>query len=204
MMSEVLTNIKINKKDFLTKNHYKTKLPKQQIIIANSLRMKDNHLVRLKYKDFGKSKKWSTFTIRRNGEVLQHFSDKNHSDFIGIKEVDIKSITITLENMGWLRKIDDVYYNWINEICDKKDVGRKNYMGYEYWHKYTEKQIDSLVELCDYLSEKHNILKSVIDFHHYHKDIKKYKGIVFKSNHIENSTDSNPLLDIKTIKNRLI
>lgn len=186
----------IDKKTYKTKNHYKIKNAKRQIIIGNSLRKNDNHLIRLKNKDLGESKKYPTFTIKRNGKIYQHFNHNNHSDFIGIKEVDTKSITIVLENMGWLRKIDGVYYNWINEICDEDHVGEKKWMGYTFWHKYTKEQIDSLNKLCDFLCEKHNILKSFIDFHHHHKNIKKYRGVVLKSNHIENSTDTNPFLKL--------
>ena len=204
LINPTLVEDQIDKKTYITKNHYKTKIAKTQIIIANSLRFGDNHIIRIKNKDFGKSKKWPTFSIKRSGEIMRHFNDNYHGDFMGIKEVDIKSITIVLENMGWLRKIDDIYYNWINERCDKKYVGIKKWMGYTYWEKYTTEQIDSLILLCNYLCEKHNIVKSAIDFHHHHKDIKKYKGVVLKSNHIENSTDSNPLLSLNKIKDGLL
>lgn len=195
--------MKINKKIYKTKNHYKTKNPKQQIIISNSLRFGHNHIIRLKNREFGKSKTWPTFSISRDGEIFQHFSDDYHSDFIGIKEVDIKSINIVLENMGWLRKMDNVYYNWLNEVCDKSLVKKKKWMGYEYWEDYTTEQMFSLIELCKFLQEKHNILSSVIEFHHYHRGIKKYRGVVLKSNHIENSTDSNPLLNLEKLKKHI-
>lgn len=193
----------IDNKSYITKNHYKTKIAKTQIIVANSLRSEGNHLIRLKNKKNGESKDWPTFTIKRNGSILKHFNDNYHSDFMGIKEVDIKSITIVLENMGWLRKIDDIYYSWLNEICDKKNVANKKWMGYIYWEKHTKEQINSLILLCNFLCEKHNIVKSVIEFHHYHKDIKKYKGIVLRSNHIEDSTDSNPTLSLDVLKEGL-
>jgi hypothetical protein len=203
LISSSLVEKLIDKNTYATKNYYKTKIAKTQIIVANSLRFENNHIIRLKHKEFGRSKEYPTFSIKRDGKIIRHFNDAHHSDFMKIKEVDIKSISVVLENMGWLRKIEDVYYSWMNEECDEDLVGIKKWMGYTYWEKYTEKQIDSLVGLCNYLCEKHNILKSVIDFHHYHKDIKKYKGIVLKSNHIENSTDSNPLLPLKEIRERL-
>lgn len=190
----------IDKKTFKTQNHYKTKNVKTQIIIANSLRKNSNHLIRLKNRDFGMSKTWPTFTVTREGVIFQHFNEKYHSDFIGIKSVDIHGITIVLENMGWLRKIDDVYYSWVNEICDKEHVINKKTLGYEYWEKYSEKQMKSLSMLCDYLCDKNNIIKSVIDFHYYHADIKKYKGIVLRSNHIKDSTETNPILNLDKIK----
>ncbi len=195
---------KFNEKIYPTKNHHKTKTQKTQIVIANSLRLNDNHIIRLKNKDFGKSKMWPAFTINRGGDIFKHFNEAYYSDFIGNKEVDKIAITIVLENMGWLRKINNHFYNWINEICDEKTIGVKKWMGYTYWQKYTTKQMNSLNYLCHILCEKHNIIKSVIEFHHFHKDMKKYRGVVLKSNHIESSTDSNPLLDLDRMRNKLI
>lgn len=193
----------IDKKTYKTKNFYKVKIAKTQIIITNTLRKDDNHIMRLLYKDFGKSKEWPMFTIKKSGKIIQHFSDIYHSNFMGIKEVDIKSISIVLENMGWLRKIDEYYYNWINESCDEKYVVKKKWLGYEYWDSYTDEQMDSLCNLCSMLCEKHNIVKSVIDFHHYHKDIKKYRGIVLKSNYFDNCSETNPVFKLEKLKNGL-
>ncbi len=35
-----------------------------------------------------------------------------------------------------------------------------------------------------------------MDFHYYHKDTVKFRGIVFRSNYIQDSSDVNPLFDI--------
>lgn len=190
------TKIKFNN-NFRTENYHKGKKKKQQIIIGNSLRFDDNHIYRLKNKDFGKSYKWPTFTIKRNGLIYQHFNDSYYSDFIGKKDVDSISISILLENMGWLRRVDGVFYNWINEpIEHENEVGKKKWQGYDYWQKYPIEQIDQLKNLLLFLCDKHEIHKSVIGFHHYHKAIKNYEGVVLRSNHIDKSTDSNPFLDL--------
>lgn len=191
--------MEIDKKTYKIKpeNYYKTRLSKNQIVLGISLRKDHNHITRLQHKDYGKSKKWNTFTVSRDGEVFQHYNEKHHTDFIGIKEVDKKCISIVLENMGCLFKIpSENYVNWLNEPCDKKIVLKKNWLGYEYWENFTNKQIENTIELCRYLCETYNIPEKIIDFHYFHKDIGKFRGIVFRSNHIESSGDMTPLFDI--------
>lgn len=179
-------------------NRYKTQSIKTQIVLASSLRKENYHITRLQHKDFGKTKKWNTYTIDRNGNIFQHYDDKYHSDFLGIKEVDKQSISIVMENMGCLFQTSKgKYINWINEVCDEKDMTEKSWLGYNYWEKYTDKQINSVSKLCKLLCDKYNIPKICIDFHHYHKDTLKFKGIVFRSNYIEDSNDINPLFDIE-------
>lgn len=191
--------LEIDKKTYWTKpdNHYKTRLSKTQIVLGVSLRKDHNHIIRLQNKDYKKSKKWNTFTVSREGVIYQHFSDNNHSDFLGIKDIDRKSISVVLENMGCLYKLpNNKYVNWLNEECPKDSIFKKNWLGYSHWEKFTDIQIEKTVELLLYLNEKHNIPATIIDFHHYHKDMGKFRGIVFRSNHIENSSDITPAFDI--------
>jgi len=185
-------------------NRYKTQTVKTQIVLATSLRKNSYHITRLLHKEYGKTRKWNTYTISRNGIIFQHYDDKFHTDFLGIKEGDKQSISIVLENMGCLFKTPTGgYINWLNEICDEENVIIKNWLGYSYWEKFNDEQINSLVSLCTNLCKKHNIPKECIDFHHYHKDIVKFKGIVFRSNYIEESSDINPLFDIKKFNEML-
>lgn len=178
-------------------NYYNRVYNKTQIIIASSLRKDSNYLVRLKHKDFGKTKTWNTFTITRTGLIYQHFDPKNYSDFINIKQADKQSISIVLENMGYLLKNpDDKYINWINETCENDKVFARKWMGYHFWEKYTDEQLIAVVELCKKLCDDFGINKTMIEFRNFHKDIIKYKGIVFKSNYFEESGDVNPNIEI--------
>ena len=178
-------------------NRYKNQSPKTQIVLATSLRKDSYHITRLLHKEFGKTKKWNTYTISRNGLIYNHYDPKHHSDFLGIKEGDKQSVSIVLENMGCLSEtINGEYVNTINEVCDKSNVVERKWLDYNYWEQFTDAQITSTVELCKELCEKYGIPKILIDFHHYHKDTTKFRGIVFKSNYIENSSDINPLFDI--------
>ena len=185
-------------------NRYKNQSVKTQILLATSLRKSNYHIVRLQHKEFGKTKKWNTYTISREGIVYEHFDSKYHSDFLGIKEVDNQSISIVMENMGCLFKTqNDKYINWLNEVCDEKDVIKKQWLGYDYWERISEEQIKSVAELCKELCVKHGIPKQCIEFHHYHKGISKYRGILFRSNYIEDSSDINPLFDIEKFNEML-
>ena len=178
-------------------NRYKNQSPKTQIVLATSLRKDSYHITRLLHKEFGKTKKWNTYTISRNGLIYSHYDPKHHSDFLGIKEGDKQSVSIVLENMGCLSEtINGEYVNTINEVCDKSNVVEKSWLGYNYWEQFTDEQVISTVELCKKLCEQYGIPKILIDFHNYHKDIAKFRGIVFKSNYIVNSPDINPLFDI--------
>ena len=179
-------------------NHYKTQNVKNQIVLATSLRKGSYHITRLQHKEFGKTKRWNTFTVTRDGVVYQHYNPKFHSDFLGIKEADKQSISIVLENMCSLFQTPSgKHINWLNEICDEENVIEKNYLGYSYWENFTEEQIISTVELCKKLSREFNIPKNCMEFHYFHKDTLKFRGIVFRSNYIQDSSDINPLFDIE-------
>jgi N-acetyl-anhydromuramyl-L-alanine amidase AmpD len=178
-------------------NRYKTQIAKTQIILATSLRKDSNHIIRLQHRDYHKSKAWNTYTVSRTGEIYQHYDPIYHSDFIGIKEVDKKSISVVLENMGCLFVApNDKYINWINEVCDTKNVEEREWQGYKFWEKFSDEQVESTIVLCRRLCDDFGIPKQIIEFHHYHKDTQKFRGIVFRSNYIEECNDINPQFDI--------
>ena len=190
---------RIDKETYAVKevNHYKTQLAKTQIVIGFSLRKDHNHIIRLQNKEYKKTKKWNTFTVTRDGQIFQHFDPKYHSDFLGIKEADKKIISVILENMGCLFKNPSSdYINWLNEMCPKEKVISKSILGYEYWEIFSDEQIESTVMLCRYLCDEFSIPKAMIEFPYFHKDIIKYRGIAFRSNHMNDSSDTNPIFEI--------
>jgi N-acetyl-anhydromuramyl-L-alanine amidase AmpD len=186
-------------------NRYKTKSPKTQIVIGMSLRKDSRHITRLQHKDYGNSKKWNTYTINRDGIVYQHYDDNYYTDFLGIKEADKCSVSIVLENMGALFQISNgMHINWLNEVCDEENVIEREWFGYYFWESFPDVQLESLILLCKEICEKHNIPKTFIEFNHYHKQIHKFKGIVFRGNYIEDSSDMNPLLEIPKLSMMLL
>lgn len=177
---------------------------KTQIVVGLSLRKEDYHIKRLKRKDYGKSKKWNTFTISRSGKIYQHYDPKYVSEYIGKKPVDKRIISIVLENMGSLIVNEDGnFVNWLNEGCSSDVVIEKKWMSQKYWEKFPQKQITSLISLCKYLCDGFDIPKNIIEFHHYHSDIIKYNGIALKSNYFEDSSSINPFLDLDEINTLL-
>ena len=178
-------------------NRYKSVTEKSQIIISFSLRKDDYHIKRLKHKEYGNTKKWNTFSITREGEIFEHYDPKYYSDFSGAKNVDKKSISIVLENMGTLTKSDEtLYINWINEVCLDSCVVEKKWLGQKYWEMFSEKQIESTMHLCKKLCKQFDIPTKIIDFPQYHKDIVKFNGVVLKSNYFEDCNNINPLFDL--------
>jgi len=178
-------------------NHHSETVEKKQIIISNSLRKKNYHIIRLKHKEIGNTKEWNMFTVSRNGTIFQHFDENFYSDFIGNKKVDKQSISIVIENMCCLLKRKGFYVNWLGEVCNEKDVINKNWLGFNFWERYNDIQIESLALLCRFLCKKHNIPTKMIDFKHFNKTINNFNGIVFKSNFFQNSNDTNPSFDIQ-------
>jgi len=186
------------------KNRYKTKTAKTQIVIAVSLRKGNRHITRLQHKDYGKTKRWNTFTISREGQVFQHYDTKYNTDFLNIKTADKSIISIVLENMGCLfQAAGGKYINWLNEVCEEERVAKKKWLGYELWEGFPDEQIEATVLLCKELCEEFNIPKTCIDFNTYHKDIAKFRGIVFRSNYIDDSSDINPIIDISKFNEML-
>jgi len=197
--------VKIDKKTYRisSDNYYKSKPKKKQIVIGFSLRKDDYYLKHMQIKEFGKTKKWNTYTITREGIIYEHYNPIYYTDFLGVKEWDRQSISIVLENMGALIKKEDKYYNWLSEECNDENIEEYKWLGLKYWEKIPSKQFYATLELCDFLCEKNNIPKLVMEFHNYHKDVVKYSGIIFRSNYIENSTDINPTFDIDKFNNWL-
>jgi len=198
--------LEIDKKTYRisSDNYYKSKPKKKQIVIGFSLRKNDNYLKHMQIKEFGKTKKWNTYTITRDGIIYEHYNPNYYTDFLGKKEWDKQSISIILENAGSLIKINETeYINWLNEIFNNDDVINYKWMGQKYWEKIPSNQYYTTLNLCNELCDKLKIEKKIMDFHNYHEDTVKFNGIVFRSNYIENSTDINPTFNIDKFNNWL-
>ena len=185
------------------KNYYDTEFEKRQIVLANTFSEKDNHIIGWKHRMGGEYKKTSPFTIFRNGEIIKHYDSSKYSDFLGAKSIDKKVIVILLENQGWLEKdlIENSYFNWVGNIYKrKKSVYEKRWRGFAYWDSYTNKQIESTVELVKHLCEIHNIPKKCVGHNTYVDGVEYFEGVVYRSNYYKESTDLNPSWDFNKFK----
>ena len=200
--------MKIDKKTYKIKpvNYYKRKYKKKQIILASSLRAKSNHIKRLSKKEYGKTKKWCTYTITREGVIYQHYDPKYYTDFMGIKDIDKHSISIVLENMGGIYYDTDSesWLNWAMEVCDEDRKYEQNWKGNRYWESYPDEQFNATVELCNYLIETYDIERDCIGYNVHNKTgALTFRGIVTRSNFDTDYNDLNPHFDFKKFLNGL-
>jgi len=175
-----------------------TKTNKTQIILGGSLRKDSNYIKHLKIKDNGFTKRWCTYTVSRDGKIYEHYDPQNlYTDYMNVKEIDKKSISIVLENMGMLYfdNTREAFVNWIDEICDEKMVYERQWKNYRYWEKYTDQQYDALANLCTNLCKEHKIRLDCVGHNVFDPDAIDFEGIVTRSNIDSDYTDLNPSFD---------
>jgi len=187
------------------KNYYKSTHKKRKIILFDSLRKSDYHLIRLINRDNEQHKTWNTYTINRDGIIYEHFNPKYYSDYYGVKTFDKESISIVLENMGGLDYDEElnVFYNSLNEVCDNDKVFQRNWKGFSFWEKYTDEQIKSLVDLILILTEKFKIPIKTIGFNNFNEKSGAFNGILCRSNLDSNYYDVNPSFDFTLFDNMI-
>ncbi len=191
--------MKIDKNIYKVDNFYKVKYDKTQIILGGSLRKENFHINRLKHKDGGKSKSFCTYSIDREGNVFQHYDPKYYSDFMGDKNIDKKSISIVLENMGMLFYDYETskYLNWILDECSEEFMYERKWNGHTYWEQYSEEQFNSTVELIKFLIKEFDIELDCLGFNVFYENTLNYEGIVTRSNYNSDYSDLNPSFDFK-------
>jgi N-acetyl-anhydromuramyl-L-alanine amidase AmpD len=182
------------------KNFEKNK-KKKQIILCNSFRPYEEYLSSLKYRNNGKYDKIPNYFITRNGDILSLIPDESYSNFFYDNDINKNSIIICLENLGWLNKkpLDIHHTNWIGDIYNT-EVYTKKWRDKLYWAKYTEKQIESLVEISKKLLVKFSIDNKFIGHNTKVEGVKLYNGIVCRSNFNERYTDLNPSFEFEKFK----
>lgn len=182
-------------------NYIKDEQPKSQIILASSNRKINNHINRLLIKENGKTKTWNTYTVTREGIIYEHYNPIYYSNFIGDDNIDIKSVSIVLENMGPLlyNNEKNIYYNDLNEKYEggEDNVFIKEWRGYKYYEPYTKEQYNSTVFLCRLLCLELNISDDTYGHNAFEETSKYFNGIVSRSNLDINSSDLNPSFDFK-------
>ncbi len=100
-----------------------------------------------------------------DGVIYQAFNDKYWAHHLGMnqpnnRQMNQHSIAIEICNYGPLtRTLDGKYLNYVNKQIPESMVVElaEPFRGFKYYHKYTDKQLDSLKELLVDLSGKYNI-----------------------------------------------
>jgi N-acetyl-anhydromuramyl-L-alanine amidase AmpD len=107
----------------------------------------------------------------KDGEICQGYSSKFWAYHLGVKRevfeghdvpyklLDKNSIGVEICNWGYLKKIDDKYYNYVNRVVpnDQVTILSKRFKGHKYWHKYTDAQIESVRQLLVFWNERYGI-----------------------------------------------
>lgn len=97
-----------------------------------------------------------------DGRILQAFKDEYWGYHLGKTKsgkMHRGSISIEVCSAGRLDRVGDKYYTWYKSEVDPSQVCTLEipYKGRQYFHRYSEKQIESLKALLILLSEKHGI-----------------------------------------------
>lgn len=168
---------------------------KEQIVLGHTSRGIKTYLDGVKLR---RSVKIPNYTIDKEGKIYNHFVADNYSFVVP----NDKTITLFLENDGWLVKKKKYFYNWVGEVY-KGDVHEQEWRGYSYWAKYSDEQVKSLKELIDNLCMKYTISRNTVGHNTKLLDPTSVKGILCRSNYYEEYTDLSPAFDFSKIKNKI-
>ena len=143
---------------------------KKQIYLHHTAGNK-NPIATIKGWEANKERVATAFVIGYEGTIAQAFSSRDWAWHLGVKDsvfkgqklpyknLDKYSIGIELTNWAYLVEKDGKYYNYVGGEVDKSEVTwlNKPFKNHKTWHKYSDKQIESLRELLLYLGETYGI-----------------------------------------------
>jgi hypothetical protein len=108
-----------------------------------------------------------------DGMVVQAFPSGSYAWHLGVgrNALHTDSIGVELNNFGyitrggyykkgnWVKKQPGVFYTYVGTKVNPNQVIEleQKFRGYKYWHKYSQKQIESLKELILYIKERDGI-----------------------------------------------
>jgi len=172
---------------------------KKQIILTHTSRNATDYIKSLQIRNNGKYDKIPNFIITRDGIVFKTLPEVAYSNLFTNQNINRNSITISLENLGWLEKkpLSDSYVNWIGDIY-KGNVVEKKWRDYFFWQPYTEKQLIICSELCKQIANEFSIDKKCVGHNVKVDGIDRYEGIVTRSNFDSNYTDLSPAFNFET------
>jgi len=173
---------------------------KTQIILCHTSREVGDYLTSLKFRYNGRYDKIPNFVLTNKGEIIQLLDVHGYSNYIGDDVMNKKSVTIVLENLGWLEKkpLTDYYINW-NASIYKGKVFEKKWRDYFFWEPYREEQILSLGQLCSDLCEDLRIPRTCVGHNTRVEGMTKFEGICSRSNYDTRFTDLSPSFDFETL-----
>ena len=146
--------------------------------------------------------KATPFSIDENGMIYQHYDPSYICEMFNDFAANQKIIPITLSNKGSLFKINNKLVNVFGiEVND--DFTNVKWRDREYFHNYTNKQLDSVVDLCSYLCDEYDIPTTVVNTNIKDEYIFYFSGIVYRSNYSEYHYDLSPAWNFKKFKSKV-
>ena len=179
-------------------NSIKTR--KTQIMLGHTSRNLDDYVTSVELRHNGNYKNSPHYVISKSGVKTNIVNPEYTTNFFGHEEVDNNIVTILLENEGWLapKKNNPRLCDWLGNIY-KGEVFEKKWRNKYFWAVYTDKQIDTLLDLINKLCHDLKINKDFVG-HNVRVSVEKFKGVVNRSNYSEYFTDLSPAFNFEKIK----
>jgi N-acetylmuramoyl-L-alanine amidase len=105
--------------------------------------------------------------IGRDGKIVQLVDfdtiswHAGESEYKGRKGFNQFAIGIEIDNPGWLNKTGNKFTTWYEAGVDIDDVVEARHRNPEttkkYWHRYTEKQVAVVEDICELLVKEYNM-----------------------------------------------
>lgn len=183
-------------------NVNKRKTKKTQILLFDTQRRIEDYINKIKYRRRGKYDDIPHFIVTKLGVVYQIMDVNYSSNTFDNSKIDKRFIKIAIENLGWLNKntITGFLNNWIGDPYRSEPYIR-SWRDYYFWDRYSDEQMESLSELCDFICDNHKIEKKIVSSQGYIENIINFNGVVCKSNFSNIYTDINPSFNFKIFFN---
>lgn len=198
--------IKINNEKYLldSTQYYQKETKKRRIVIGHSLSDDMSFFDGWLKKYNGKFKRTAMFTIDKDGKIYQHFDPTYYSKFLNITDIDEETISINLVNSGWVNSQNDDFYDCYNNKVKPSKVIYKEWREHRFWVSYSPKQFNSLINLCEYLSNKYGIKLKTTGHNVKIDNIYNFDGITFRSNYRSEYYDLSPAFEFEKFDNEII
>lgn len=174
---------------------------KTQIVLTDTKRDVKNYIQSLRYRYNKKNPYLPHYVISKRGEVFKIMEPNMYSYFLENENNNKKSIIISLENFGCLKKnpLQESYVSWIGDIYKKKAFERK-WRDCFFWDKYEKKQLETMGKLILELCDKFEIPKISIGHNVRQDGVENFKGVATRSNYDVSYKDVNPAFDFKFLE----
>ena len=177
---------------------------KDKIILSNTNAPLNDHFTKLETRLNGNFDRAPAFTISATGVIYQHFDPSHYSNFMWDEKIDQSSIVISLENVGFLIKneTDSSYYDWRGNQYNGR-IFEKSWRNKRYWAKYTNKQLNALIDLIKYLCIEYDIEQNFMGHNVSAHKPETFKGVLNRSNFYSHRYDLTPAIDFEFLTEQI-